>query len=151
MTPAAHYMMGGIVTDLRGRCESRATLRVRRGLAHRGSRRQPARIELAARGAGVRRAGGARHDRTPKLTSGAPREEEMGRSSPVDRGAAQVAADDIRQVMWELLRESTARAKGLRWNALRLRCYRVSVSQTGATEEANMVQTCSADRRSSAV
>ncbi len=60
VTPAAHYMMGGVVTDLRGRSSVAATVRGRRGGAHRRARRESARVELAARGARVRRARRAR-------------------------------------------------------------------------------------------
>ena len=60
VTPAAHYMMGGIVTDLRGHVERRAPVRRRRGVAHRRARRESSRVELTARGARVRRARGAR-------------------------------------------------------------------------------------------
>ena len=59
ITPAAHYAMGGVVTDLDGRTSAARPLRRRRDRAHRRARRQPARVELAARGGRVRRPGGA--------------------------------------------------------------------------------------------
>ena len=49
VAPAAHYMMGGIVTDLDGRSTLAGPVRRRRVLVHRAARRQPARLELAQR------------------------------------------------------------------------------------------------------
>ncbi len=49
VAPAAHYMMGGIVTDLDGRSTVAGALRGRRVLVHRAARRQPAGVELAER------------------------------------------------------------------------------------------------------
>src|SRR5205085_11521085 len=100
VTPAAHYMMGGIVTDLRGRASLNrlyACGEVSRTGVHGANRlasnslleglvfaervaRDMVEIDplerLPARGAWT----------APPL---------------IDRGAAQVAADDIRQVMWD--------------------------------------------------
>ena len=63
---------------------ARATLRVRRGLAHRRARREPARVELAARGARVRRARRAR-SRADARSSTRCRESRAGacRRSPI--------------------------------------------------------------------
>ncbi len=47
VAPAAHYMMGGIATDLSGPLLAGRALRGRRMLLHRASRREPARVELA--------------------------------------------------------------------------------------------------------
>ena len=49
VAPAAHYMMGGIVTDLHARSTLAGPVRGRRVLVHRPARRQPARLELAQR------------------------------------------------------------------------------------------------------
>ena len=112
MIPAAHYMMGGIVTDLVRALELARLYAVRRGLAHRRAWRKPAGVELAARGTRVRGARGARHDHAP--TAQVLPEKKQWEAPPlVDRGAAQVAADDVRSVMWD--HAGIARtAKGLR-------------------------------------
>ncbi len=47
VAPAAHYMMGGIATDIDGSRHARGTARGRRVLVHRPARRQPAGLELA--------------------------------------------------------------------------------------------------------
>ena len=70
--PAAHYMMGGVQTDLDGRTTSAGPLRRRRGGVHGRPRREPAREQLAARGAGVRRAGGP-GDAARRFASGSQR------------------------------------------------------------------------------
>ena len=54
VVPAAHYASGGVRTDLRGRTTRARALRVRRGGLHRRARRQPARVQLAARRPRVR-------------------------------------------------------------------------------------------------
>ena len=58
VSPAAHYVMGGVETDLDGRTSVAGTVCGRRGGLHRRARRQPARQQFAARRARVRRAGG---------------------------------------------------------------------------------------------
>ena len=67
VAPACHYSSGG-VADRPGRPDLRAgPVRVRRGRLHRRARREPARVELAARGSGLRAAGSPPHlaDRLP--------------------------------------------------------------------------------------
>ena len=62
VAPAAHYMMGGIATDLRRAGHAARALRRRGVLVHGAARRQPARLELAdrvLRVRGTRRALGA--------------------------------------------------------------------------------------------
>ena len=53
--PAAHYMMGGVETDIWGRTTPAGVVRRRRGRLHRCARRQSPGQQLAARGPGVRR------------------------------------------------------------------------------------------------
>ncbi len=55
VAPAAHYHMGGILTDARGPQHDRRPMGLRRGRLDRRAWRQPARLQLAARGGGVRR------------------------------------------------------------------------------------------------
>ena len=59
VAPAAHYMMGGIPTDLHARSTVPGLLRRRRVCLHRAARRQPAGLELAERVLRVRRTRGA--------------------------------------------------------------------------------------------
>ena len=49
VSPAAHYTMGGVVTDLEGRTEVDGLYAAGEVRLHRRPRRQPARLELAAR------------------------------------------------------------------------------------------------------
>jgi L-aspartate oxidase len=136
--PAAHYMMGGIVTDLIGRSTFEALYacgEVSRTGVHGANRLASNSLleglvfaERVARDMITR----------PKLT-GAPRRQTWDVPPLVDRGAAQVAADDVRNVMWE--NAGIARtAKGLR-NCLSTLSSIEERLPIGATEEANMVQT----------
>src|SRR5260221_1816042 len=136
--PAAHYMMGGIVTDLSGRSTFEALYacgEVSRTGVHGANRLASNSLleglvfaERVARDMITR----------PKLT-GAPRRKSWDVPPLVDRGAAQVAADDVRNVMWE--NAGIARtAKGLR-NCLSALSSIEERLPIGATEEANMVQT----------
>ena len=63
VAPAAHYHMGGILTDAQGTEHRRRAVGLRRGRLDRSARRQPARVQLAARGGGVRRPRRQRHRR----------------------------------------------------------------------------------------
>ncbi len=136
--PAAHYMMGGIVTDLIGRSTFEALYacgEVSRTGVHGANRLASNSLleglvfaERVARDMITR----------PKL-SGAPRRKSWDVPALVDRGAAQVAADDVRSVMWE--NAGIARtAKGLRNCLLTLSSIEERLP-IGSTEEANMVQT----------
>ena len=138
VTPAAHYMMGGVVTDLRGR-SSLARLyacgEVARTGVH-GANRLASNSLLEGLVWAERIARDLR-DVEPLARPPAA----GGWSVPVltDRGAAQVAADDVRRIMWEgagLDRTAAGLDRclaGLREVERRL--------PEGATEELNMVQT----------
>ena len=69
VSPAAHYVMGGVETDLDGRTSIDAPLRRGRGRLHRCPRREPPREQLAARRARVRCASGRGHDGRMSLRS----------------------------------------------------------------------------------
>src|SRR6476620_9636145 len=136
--PAAHYMMGGIVTDLAGR-SSVARLyacgEVSRTCVH-GANRLASNSLLE----GLVFAERVARDMIslPKMT-GAPKKTAWEAPPLADRGAAQVAADDIRRIMWDNAGIDRT-AKGLR------RCIEVLDQikkrlPVGATEEANMVDT----------
>ena len=75
VSPASHYMMGGVVTDLHGRSTVRRPVRRRRDRLHRPARRQPPGLQLAQRVLRLRRArrrapGSTSPQRAP--TAGAP-------------------------------------------------------------------------------
>ena len=138
VTPAAHYMMGGVVTDLAGR-SSVARLyacgEVSRTGVH-GANRLASNSLLEGLVFAERVARDLAD--TPPLADLPP---ETAWEVPVlvDRGAAQVAADTVRQLMWE--HAGIARtAKGLRTcvAALDEIADRLPV---GATEERNLVDT----------
>ncbi|MEP6733427.1 MAG: FAD-binding protein, partial [bacterium] len=138
VTPAAHYMMGGVVTDLNGRSNMPrlyAVGEVARTGVHGANRLASNSLleglvfaERVARDlAGVAplvRLPVVKRWTVPKLT---------------DRGAAQVAADRVREVMW--LHAGIARtAKGLRMAMVELAEIEERLPE-GATEELNLVQT----------
>jgi L-aspartate oxidase len=138
VTPAAHYMMGGIVTDLCGR-SSMARLyavgEVSRTGVH-GANRLASNSLLEGLVFAERV---ARDVMGQKPLSSLPR---AGRwSVPIlrDRGAAQVAADTIREIMW--------RDAGVIRTAAGLQSARKQLQEiekrlpVGATEEVNLVQT----------
>jgi L-aspartate oxidase len=131
-------MMGGIVTDLSGRSTFEALYacgEVSRTGVHGANRLASNSLleglvfaERVARDMITR----------PRLT-GAPPRKSWDVPTLVDRGAAQVAADDVRSIMWE--NAGIARtAKGLR-NCLSVLSSIEERLPIGATEEANMVQT----------
>jgi L-aspartate oxidase len=138
VTPAAHYMMGGIVTDLTGR-SSLARLyacgEVSRTGVH-GANRLASNSLLE----GLVFAERVARDMIglPKMT-GVPRKMSWEAPPLVDRGAAQVGADDVRNVMWEHAGIDRT-AKGLR-KCLDLLDGIAKRLPVGATEEQNMVDT----------
>jgi len=138
VTPAAHYMMGGIVTDLRGRASLNrlyACGEVSRTGVH-GANRLASNSLLE----GLVFAERVARDMIdcPKLQA-PPRKKKWEVPVLRDRGAAQVAADSVRQVMWDYCGIDRS-AKGLRLGLSKLDEIESRLPQ-GATEEANMVQT----------
>jgi L-aspartate oxidase len=138
VTPAAHYMMGGIVTDLRGRASlSRlyACGEVSRTGVH-GANRLASNSLLEGLVFAERV---ARDMIDTKTLNGVPRKKSWDVPALRDRGAAQVAADTIRQVMWDYCGIDRT-AKGLRLGQAKLAEIESRLPE-GATEEANMAQT----------
>jgi L-aspartate oxidase len=138
VTPAAHYMMGGVVTDLNGRSAMPrlyAVGEVARTGVHGANRLASNSLleglvfaERVARDimgvAGLTRLPAAKRWTVPVLT---------------DRGAAQVAADRVREVMWRYAGIART-ATGLRRAVIELAEIEERLP-TGATEELNLVQT----------
>jgi L-aspartate oxidase len=139
VTPAAHYMMGGVVTDLAGR-SSLAGLyacgEVARTGVH-GANRLASNSLLEGLVFAERVARDLKD--TPRLRSSLPPKGAWDVPQLTDRGAAQVAADAIRSVMWEHAGISRT-AKGLR-RCLELLAQIEQRLPAGATEEQNMVDT----------
>ncbi len=136
--PAAHYMMGGIVTDLIGRSSlSRlyACGEVSRTGVH-GANRLASNSLLE----GLVFAERVARDMiaTPAM-KGIPRKKAWDSPPLEDRGAAQVAADDVRSVMWEHAGINRT-AKGLR-ACIALLAGIEKRLPVGATEEANLIDT----------
>ena len=138
VTPAAHYMMGGIVTDLAG-CSSIRRLyaagEVSRTGVH-GANRLASNSLLE----GLVFAERVARDmiKIDKLAR-APRKTAWSAPKLRDRGAAQVASDEIKRIMWEYAGISRT-AKGLRTCIELLDDIERRLPE-GATEELNMVQT----------
>ena len=138
VTPAAHYMMGGVVTDLSGRSTRKrlyAVGEVARTGVH-GANRLASNSLLEglvfaervardlARVSPLKSEPPTANWRVPVLT---------------DRGAAQVSADAVRALMWE--HAGIARtAKGLRFALQSLSTIEERLP-IGATEEQNLVET----------
>jgi L-aspartate oxidase len=138
VTPAAHYMMGGINTDLTGRSDLErlyAVGEVSRTGVH-GANRLASNSLLE----GLVFAERAARDivNAEELTA-LPRIGKWTVPVLADRGAAQVAADLVREIMWRdagVVRS----AAGLRSAGSRLREIEERLP-VGATEELNLVQT----------
>ena len=139
VTPAAHYMMGGIVTDLNGRTTvpgMYAAGEVACTGVHGANRlASNSLLEGLVFAERVSRdiAGRPPHD----VPAPAPDPWEV----PVlrDRGAAQVAADAVRNVMWQYAGIDRT-ARGLRIAVREVDAIEARLPE-GATEELNMVQT----------
>jgi L-aspartate oxidase len=138
VTPAAHYMMGGVVTDLRGRSTVRrlyAVGEVARTGVH-GANRLASNSLLEGLVFAERV---ARDLATAKPLASDPPVQDWTVPLLVDRGAAQVSADTVRAVMWE--HAGIARtAKGLR-TALEALAAIEERLPSGATEEQNLIET----------
>ena len=136
--PAAHYMMGGIVTDLAGRSSVKrlyACGEVSRTGVH-GANRLASNSLLEGLVFAERV---ARDMIGLKPTRAVPRKVSWDAPPLEDRGAAQVAADDIRNVMWDHAGIDRT-AKGLR-KGLELLGEIEKRLPPGATEEVNLVTT----------
>jgi L-aspartate oxidase len=139
VTPAAHYMMGGIVTNLHGRttvpgmyaCGEVACTGVHGAnrLASNSLLEGLVFAERVSRDAALLRPHGI----------DAPSTEPWTVPDDFDRGAAQVAADEIRRVMWQHAGIDRT-ARGLRTAAAQVDAIEARLP-AGATEEVNMVQT----------
>ena len=138
VTPAAHYMMGGVITDLAGRSSLErlyACGEVSRTGVH-GANRLASNSLLEGLVFAERVARDAVNQlRLPRL----PKQQDWKVMPLRDRGAAQVAADEIRQVMWDEA-GITRDAKGLRSAKKSLEAIRARIT-AGMTEEINMVDT----------
>ena len=138
VTPAAHYMMGGVVTDLRGRSTLKrlyAVGEVARTGVH-GANRLASNSLLEGLVFAERV---ARDLATIKPLQSEPALGEWTVPLLADRGAAQVSADNVRAIMWG--DAGIARtAKGLR-TALGALVGIEERLPAGATEEQNLVQT----------
>ncbi|MEX2182471.1 MAG: L-aspartate oxidase [Gemmatimonadaceae bacterium] len=140
VTPAAHYMMGGVVTDLAGRSSlerlytcgevSRTGVHGANRLASNSLLEGLVFAERVARDA-------VNRSPLPRV----PRATQWKVAPLLDRGAAQVAADEIRRIMWTHV-GIDRNAKGLRTARRALEVVRARLDP-GATEEANMVETAS--------
>ena len=137
VTPAAHYMMGGIVTDLAGRTSMKrlyACGEVSSTGVH-GANRLASNSLLEGLVFAERVARDLQHaERVRRI----PRVGSWDVPPLLDRGAAQVAADDVRRTMWEHAAIDRS-ARGLRTCLDDLASIESRLPQ-GATEELNLVQ-----------
>ncbi len=138
VTPAAHYMMGGVVTDLAGRsslphlyaCGEVACTGVH------GANRLASNSLLE----GLVFAERVARDMSTTPRSAVPRRRDVWDVPPLtDRGAAQVAADTIRQLMWDHA-AIDRNARGLRKCVSALNDLHERLDE-GMTEERNMCET----------
>jgi L-aspartate oxidase len=138
VTPAAHFMMGGIVTDLAGRSTVRglyACGEVACTGAH-GANRLASNSLLE----GLVFAERVGRDLATQPRQATPRKAGEWEVPPLaDRGAAQVAADTIRQLMWDHA-GIDRNARGLRRCLADLKEVLVRLA-VGMTEERNMCET----------
>lgn len=138
VTPAAHYMMGGIMTDLTGRSSLPrlyACGEVSRTGVH-GANRLASNSLLEGLVFAERV---ARDMSQIEQLDQVPEAEMWAAPNLVDRGAAQVAADNIREIMWDYAGIDRT-AKGLKEGLSQLQSIAERLPD-GATEEINMVET----------
>jgi L-aspartate oxidase len=137
VTPAAHYMMGGVVTDLAGRTSMKrlyACGEVSSTGVHGANR-------LASNSLLEGLVFAERVARDLQRVQRLERSQRLGSWDVpplLDRGAAQVAADDVRRTMWEHAAIDRT-AEGLRACLDDLTSIESRLPQ-GATEELNLVQ-----------
>lgn len=138
VTPAAHYMMGGIVTDLAGRASIPrlyACGEVARTGVH-GANRLASNSLLE----GLVFAERVARDMVTGVPLAAEPATTMWSAPPLlDRGAAQVAADEVRRVMWD--NAGIDRTAGALRDCLVILDGIEARLPIGATEEANMIET----------
>jgi L-aspartate oxidase len=139
VTPAAHYMMGGIVTDLAGRSSLPrlyACGEVARTGVH-GANRLASNSLLE----GLVFAERVARDllATPRLALAPRKRTPWDVPALADRGAAQVIADEIRTAMWEHAGIDRT-AEGLRECLAKLDAFARRLTP-GMTEERNMLET----------
>ncbi|MEP6493967.1 MAG: L-aspartate oxidase [bacterium] len=138
VTPAAHYMMGGVVTDLRGRSNVQRLYAV--GELARTGVHGANRLASNSLLEGLVFAERVARDLTSNKPLMRPPPAGKWKVPPLpDRGAAQVAADDIRSTMWEYA-GIVRTARGLRAALEQLDDIGTRLPP-GATEELNMLQT----------
>ena len=138
VTPAAHYMMGGVATDLNGHASMArlyAVGEVARTGVH-GANRLASNSLLEGLVFAERV---ARDLATVAVLGRLPAVQRWDVPPFADRGAAQVAADRVRAVMWQYAGIART-ATGLRKAALELADIEARLP-AGATEELNLVQT----------
>ncbi|MDB4878915.1 MAG: L-aspartate oxidase [Gemmatimonadetes bacterium] len=138
VTPAAHYMMGGIMTDLNGRSSMPRLYAV--GELARTGVHGANRLASNSLLEGLVFAERVARDLAAAVPlKRLPAEQRWSVPPFSDRGAAQVAADRVREVMWQ--HAGIARtATGLRKAVAALREIEARLPR-GATEELNLVQT----------
>ena len=138
VTPAAHYMMGGVVTDLNGRSSMKrlyAVGEVARTGVH-GANRLASNSLLEGLVFAERV---ARDLASVEKLAKVPAPQRWTVPPLPDRGAAQVAADRVREIMWSYAGIART-AKGLRTAVTELADVERRLP-AGATEELNLVQT----------
>ena len=113
VAPAAHYMIGGVVTDEHGPLDAARPLRGRRMRMHRGARRQPAGLELALGVLRVRPPRRARRDRGAGAARRAARRRPPPAPDPPD--------EETRAALWQRRRAAARRRRARAPEPIRIR------------------------------